>query len=1083
MYGQYQVVERIAVGGMAEIYRGIARGVEGFERPVVIKKVHPRFSKDSRFVKMLIKEAKITARLNHPNIVQILDLGQSDDGEYFIVMEYVDGYDLRAMMDRASGRGIALGLDTILYLASEVCDALDHAHRLTDSKGRALNLIHRDVSPSNILISYAGEVKLTDFGVARFGRDVSVVGSLKGKLAYMSPEQARAHRIDHRSDIYSLGAVLFELLLGRRVFLANTDLEMLNAVRRADIPRPSAIDPSIPQELEDILMRALAPEPTDRFQSVDALGTALRSFRFSHCSARVGSAELAALLGRLFGAEQPSTLDESDISFSLNTVDGVHANRLPRAIGSALNGDDDHESAHANWADQVNTNPGVPSDELLDESRRGRHREIVTTPHKVSARRSSGNNASADVLERVSTDPGSSSFTGSQALLELVTGMPPLPIEDWAESSDEALESWSDDSQNRTSEEDLLSHRLADDIDTPAMSPPVQAFNTSSNAVHTRDILEAEEIDLAQRRGNDNTTKRRALNPFELPGAVPTREASVSGSRKDTVEQDQPRFKESSTDPQLPGERLGVRAQFDGLGPILGRRVNQGAAGAKLPVIEDDDEDEATAIHITEDEPEDAATAVRPSPDVDALLDRLGLESEDRPTRQQPAAQRRDASGALPTVQDTVQDGRKAVVETAPTVDDGRGQLPTKGIDDDATSAAVLDSLPTRALQAGRTEIASGKRPKLNPSATTNELSTADLLSLADAPIQGISSAQHARVPGDTPTPNPLAKAPSGPTTARDDASWNPAPWEIGGDVSNSEPRVPLPAETAPELDVADESAATFTVPVRSSRTNLAPAAGSFSGARPASAGPPPAAAAVDTSTPSAPGAAPASDAPSWDPTSAWTEQAVDEQQHAAGSIDTSAPVLPADAVPTPMGHSETNIKPVSTVAIRAPKKKRSGLPALLIVAPLGLAIGVGGAYLLVSSGKGGAKNVPSKSAVAGSGSASGSGKTAVASVTNKSSGSGTAAGSVEANKASGSGSGSTLAAGTGSASASGAGTASGDNSGSGSGSGSAAMAAKAGSGSGSAAGSGSGSGTGSAVAVSKPPKLVPAAPRTKSKK
>jgi serine/threonine protein kinase len=295
----YDVIERIAVGGMAEIYLGIARGLEGFSRPVVIKKVRPRLSNDQRFVQMLIKEAKITAALSHPNIVQILDLGRNAEDEHFIVMEYVDGQDLRSLIDEAAAKGLAIGRELAVFVASEVCAALDHAHRQTDEAGRPLNLIHRDVSPSNVLVSFAGEVKLTDFGIARYGRDVSVIGTLKGKLAYMSPEQARGNTVDHRSDLYSLGSILFEIVLGRRVHLAETDLEMLEQVREGQVPLPSSIAPEIPLELERIMLRALAPTPSQRFQSAEEMGSALRAHLFRSTQPS-GPKALASLLKELF---------------------------------------------------------------------------------------------------------------------------------------------------------------------------------------------------------------------------------------------------------------------------------------------------------------------------------------------------------------------------------------------------------------------------------------------------------------------------------------------------------------------------------------------------------------------------------------------------------------------------------------------------------------------------------------------------------------------------------------------------------------------------------------------------------------
>lgn len=357
MYGQYHVIERIAVGGMAEIYLGVAHGVEGFERPVVIKKVRQRFSRDNRFHSMLVKEAKITASLNHPNIVQILDLGQNDREEYFIVMEYVEGKDLRSSMDRTEETGQRLGWNQVLYIATEICSALDYAHAKADDNGRPLRLIHRDVSPSNILISRAGGVKLTDFGIARYGRDVSVAGSLKGKLAYMAPEQARTEPLDHRCDLFSLGAVMFEALLGRRVYPGETETDLLEQAQQARIPRPSSIDGAIPQELERILLRALAVDPEDRFATAEEMGTAIRAFQFRHSSRRVTPEQLSRLLGRLFPAEAEPPRPRS-IKFTISTLVELQDPSI------AL-----ERSAPAAFLDSV-TNPGGPSPELLAQLRK-----------------------------------------------------------------------------------------------------------------------------------------------------------------------------------------------------------------------------------------------------------------------------------------------------------------------------------------------------------------------------------------------------------------------------------------------------------------------------------------------------------------------------------------------------------------------------------------------------------------------------------------------------------------------------------------------------------------------------------------
>ena len=213
-FGQYELLEQIAVGGMAEVFKGRVVAAEGFEKLVAIKRILPDLAEDERFVKMLLTEARIHSALSHRNIVQIHDLGISEDGEYFIVLEYVEGYDLRMIIEQIHGAGEIIPEALSLHIAAEIAQGLHFAHELRGPDGQALGLVHRDVTPSNILISFAGEVKLSDFGLAKRRHDRSVVGSLKGNLAYMSPEQAMQAELDRRTDIFSLGAVLFELLTG-----------------------------------------------------------------------------------------------------------------------------------------------------------------------------------------------------------------------------------------------------------------------------------------------------------------------------------------------------------------------------------------------------------------------------------------------------------------------------------------------------------------------------------------------------------------------------------------------------------------------------------------------------------------------------------------------------------------------------------------------------------------------------------------------------------------------------------------------------------------------------------------------------
>lgn len=282
--GHYELFERFAVGSMAELYLGHARGEEGFEKVVVIKRLLPRLAEDLRFVQMLQIEARIHASLSHKNIVQIHDLGVSADGEYFIVLEYVDGRDLGALLDRNAKSmrpGAAKRIDDAvgLYIMAEVAEGVHFAHETRASDGNPLGLVHRDISPSNILLSYAGEVKLSDFGVAKRNTDSSVVTSLKGELGYISPEQARGAAIDRRSDIFSLGAVAFEVFTGNPLrTLTGVPDDYLKAASGI-VSSATRYRPDIPPAIDRLLASALAPDPRDRFPDarrfVDACREAL----------------------------------------------------------------------------------------------------------------------------------------------------------------------------------------------------------------------------------------------------------------------------------------------------------------------------------------------------------------------------------------------------------------------------------------------------------------------------------------------------------------------------------------------------------------------------------------------------------------------------------------------------------------------------------------------------------------------------------------------------------------------------------------------------------------------------------------
>ena len=302
-FGPYTLLRRLAVGGMAEVYVARAKGIGGFEKLVAIKVIHPRFSEDEHFIQMLVEEAKISVLLTHVNIAQIFDLGCIDD-TYFIVMEYIEGADAYRLLRRANDRKKKLPFDICAYVAGEVCNGLDYAHRKRDAEGKPLGIVHRDISPQNVLISYAGEVKLVDFGIAKAALRTgqTEAGVIKGKYYYMSPEQAWGDPMDHRSDIFSTGVVLYELLTGEMLYQEDNIPQLLDKVRKAEIKPPSHKRRDVPQELSAIVMKAVAKRPQDRFQSAHEMAQELASFLY-RTSPSFTAQRVADAMGTLFEEE------------------------------------------------------------------------------------------------------------------------------------------------------------------------------------------------------------------------------------------------------------------------------------------------------------------------------------------------------------------------------------------------------------------------------------------------------------------------------------------------------------------------------------------------------------------------------------------------------------------------------------------------------------------------------------------------------------------------------------------------------------------------------------------------------------
>jgi serine/threonine protein kinase len=275
-FGRYTLLDRLGYGGMAEVFLARTNGVGGFEKLLAIKRLLPHCVEDRQTVDLLADEARITVQLTHPNIVQVFDFGRVEDS-YFIAMEYVDGLDLKTLIQLDEQQSRPVPLPVALHITSSVLEGLDFAHKRSDHQGESLGIIHRDVTPHNVLISRHGQVKLTDFGVARarISIHVSIVGDIRGKFSYMPPEQACGGEIDHRVDIFAAGAILYELLCGQQPFRSSSTGEQMKLLSGA-IPPPSKFNPEVPRSLDAIALKALAPDPEKRFAWANEFATELK---------------------------------------------------------------------------------------------------------------------------------------------------------------------------------------------------------------------------------------------------------------------------------------------------------------------------------------------------------------------------------------------------------------------------------------------------------------------------------------------------------------------------------------------------------------------------------------------------------------------------------------------------------------------------------------------------------------------------------------------------------------------------------------------------------------------------------------
>ncbi len=280
-FGKYTLLRKLAAGGMAEIFLALHRSMAGFEKLVVIKRILPSMNQDQAFIDMLLHEARIAATLSHPNIVQIFDVGQVE-GTYYIAMEHIHGEDIRSIVRGMRRKAVMeFPMEHALTIALGVCAGLAYAHDKRDLEGRPIGIVHRDISPQNIVVTFTGDVKIVDFGIAKSEKataEDTKDGALKGKVPYMSPEQAAGKDIDLRSDIFAVGVVLFELTTGRRLFKGQNEFETLKLILESDYPAPSDVRPEYPKPLERIVMRALQKRREDRYQSAREMQADLEAF-------------------------------------------------------------------------------------------------------------------------------------------------------------------------------------------------------------------------------------------------------------------------------------------------------------------------------------------------------------------------------------------------------------------------------------------------------------------------------------------------------------------------------------------------------------------------------------------------------------------------------------------------------------------------------------------------------------------------------------------------------------------------------------------------------------------------------------
>jgi serine/threonine protein kinase len=328
---KFVILRSLAMGGMAEILLARVRDPAKPERLVVLKRMHRQLAADREYVKMFVDEARLAITLRHPNVVEVYESGE-DDGQYYIAMEYLHGHDLRRVLSQMAKKRVPMRLANALSIARAVCRGLDYTHERTDASGELLGIVHRDVSPHNVLVTYGGRVKLVDFGIAKTTIQLARTrtGILKGKVAYMSPEQALGESLDRRSDVFCIGILLWEMTTGHWLYRRKSELETLKAVVEHDAPPPSQVIAGYPKELEQIVMKTLARKREDRWQSAGELGEALSAFAKQR-RLDLRPASLATLMSATFSEEVEGwqAARATGLSLGDHLADAEHRENVP----------------------------------------------------------------------------------------------------------------------------------------------------------------------------------------------------------------------------------------------------------------------------------------------------------------------------------------------------------------------------------------------------------------------------------------------------------------------------------------------------------------------------------------------------------------------------------------------------------------------------------------------------------------------------------------------------------------------------------------------------------------------------------